>query len=79
VKKSQTDGTEPRPATAELGSEGGSFGDSASRESRRTGGNTPGAGTPSVDIAGNATRLPDVHPDDQPAAGEDIKKHPTES
>lgn len=79
MRKSQPDGTHPLPDTAELGGEGGSFGDSASRESRKTGGDVRGVDDAVSDVAGNAMRLPDVHPEDQPAAGKDIRKHPTES
>src|SRR5205809_8011863 len=39
MKKIEDDGTRPLPETAELGGEGGSFGDGASRESRRHPGN----------------------------------------
>jgi hypothetical protein len=78
VRKSQPDGTHPLPDTAELGGEGGSFGDSASRESRKRGGEVRGVDHAISDLAGNATRLPEVRPEDQPAAGKDIKKHPTE-
>jgi hypothetical protein len=78
VTKSQPDGTQPLPETAELGGEGGTYGDGASRESHRSGGNERADTAPITDIAGYVTRLPEVHPDDQPAAGEDIKKHPTD-
>jgi len=77
MQKNQGDGTRPLPETAELGGEGGSFGDSASRESRRHPNEAvPGVGDAVTDIAGNATRLPDI--DDQPAAGKDMKKYPTD-
>ena len=79
MKKSQSDRTRPLPETAELGGEGGSFGDSASRESRRTGGHAPAVDEAVTDFAGNATRLPGVRPADEPAPGADIKKYPSES
>jgi hypothetical protein len=79
MQRSQPDGTSPLPETAELGGEGGSFGDSTSRESRRTEGKGPAKVDERLtDIAGNATRLPDVEPDDRPPAGTEFKKQPTE-
>jgi hypothetical protein len=79
MRKSQPDGTSPLPETAELGGEGGSFGDSASRESTRTSGHAtrPADGTV-TDIMGNVTRLPNVKPNDEPAAGAGMHKPPTE-
>jgi hypothetical protein len=68
MAKSQTDGSQPLPETAELGGEGGSFGDSASRESRRSSGHVPRVKDQTVtDLAGNVTRLPEVKPDGEPA------------
>lgn len=60
MKKSQPDGTEPLPETAELGGEGGSFGDSSSKDSRQHRRGVRPVDEPITDIAGNATRLPDV-------------------
>jgi hypothetical protein len=77
MKKIEDDGTRPLPETAELGGEGGSFGDSASRESRRHPGNPmPPVEGAVTDVVGNVMRLPDV--DDQPAAGKEVKKYPTD-
>ena len=68
MDKSQGDGTRPLPETAELGGEGGSFGDSTSRESRRTNGRVPRVEDATVtDLAGNVTRLPEVKPEGGPA------------
>ena len=68
MDKSQPDGTHPLPETAELGGEGGSFGDGASRESRRTSGHVPRVEKARLaDVAGNVTRLPEVKPDGEPA------------
>jgi len=66
MNKSQPDGTRPLPETAELGGEGGSFGDSASRESRRTAGHVGRVDEAVTDQAGNATRLPEAIPDGDP-------------
>lgn len=64
MDKSQPDGTRPLPETAELGGEGGSFGDSTSRESRRTKGQVPRVEDEKLtDVAGNVTRLPEVKPE----------------
>lgn len=78
MRKSQPDGTEPLPDTAELGGEGGSFGDSASRASRRTSGQAGRPDEAVTDIVGNVTRLPDARPDDEPPAGTQMRKHPKE-
>jgi hypothetical protein len=79
MRKSQQDGTGPLPDTAELGGEGGSFGDGASRESKGTSGHGNGpVGEVVTDIVGNVTRLPDVNPDDEPPAGAGMRKPPTE-
>ena len=79
MQKTQPDGTQPLPDTAELGGKGGSFGDSASRQSKRTSGRaTRPADEVVTDIIGNVTRLPDVTPDEEPAAGSEIRKHTTE-
>jgi len=79
MRKSQPDGTGPLPDTAELGGEGGSFGDGASHESKRTSGQgTRPTDEAVTDIIGNVTRLPDVTPDDEPAAGTTMRKAPTE-
>jgi hypothetical protein len=68
MAKSQPDGSQPLPETAELGGEGGSFGDSASRESRRSGGHVARVEDHTVtDLAGNVARLPEVQPDGEPA------------
>ena len=68
MDKSQPDGTHPLPETAELGGEGGSFGDSASRESRRTRGHVPRIRDEKLtDVAGNVTRLPEVKSGGEPA------------
>lgn len=80
MRKSQSDGTRPLPDTAELGGEGGSFGDSAARESRRTNGRgVPPVDEADSDVVGNAIRLPDVKPEDGPPAGKDVNKYPSES
>lgn len=79
MRKSQPDGTGPLPDTSELGGEGGSFGDSASRESKRTSGRgTRPSDEAITDIAGNVTRVPDVNPDEGPPAGRGMRKPPTE-
>jgi len=68
MDKSQPDGTPPLPETAEVGGEGGSFADGASRESRKTGGRAPRVEDESApDSAGYATRLTDVKPEGEPA------------
>jgi hypothetical protein len=80
MRKSQPDGTRPLPNTAELGAEGGSFGDSASRQSRETnGGAEPAPDDAATDIVGNVTRLPDMKPDVTSDASKDVKKYPTET
>jgi hypothetical protein len=66
LETSQPDGTGPLPETAELGGEGGSFGDGASRESRRTDGRGSRVGEPVTDLAGYGTRLPEVKPEGDP-------------
>ena len=77
MHKSQPDGTRPLPETAEVGGEGGSFGESASRESRQTGGHLPRVeDEPDTDATGNATRMTDLEPDGTGPEG--IVKHPTE-
>lgn len=79
MKKSQPDGTSPLPETAELGGEGGSFGDGASSESGRTPGTRPQpVDEPVTDIVGNATRLPEVAHESELPAGQGIRKHATE-
>jgi hypothetical protein len=79
MDKSQPDGTHPLPETAELGGEGGSFGDSATRESHERGRQGPGrVERPLSDRTGNVTRLPELVPEDQPPAADDMKKFPTE-
>jgi len=76
MDKSQPDGTRPLPETAEVGGEGGSFGDSASRESRRGRGDVPRVEENASDLSGNVTRMPDLAPDaSQP---DDMVKEPTE-
>ena len=68
MDKSQPDGTHPLPETAELGGEGGSFGDGTSRESRRNHGRVPRVEDETItDLAGNVTRLPEVRPEGEPA------------
>ncbi len=70
--------SEALPVTGELGGEGGSYGDAASRESRENPAEGPDRVRDSTsDIAGNATRLPDLRPD---AANmrDELKKQPTE-
>jgi hypothetical protein len=72
------------PTTAELGGEGGSYGDSASRQSREN----PAEGPDRVrderdeavtDMLGHVTRLPDVPTDaDAPTVRDELKKHPSE-
>jgi hypothetical protein len=76
MDKSQPDGTPPLPETGEVGGEGGSFADGTSRESRQSRGHLPRRKTAVSDIAGNATRLPDANPDDQPSPGEDVRRYP---
>jgi hypothetical protein len=79
MDKSQPDGTRPLPETSELGGEGGSYGDSASRESRLRGPRGVRRTDQAVtDTAGNATRLSEVEPEAGPSAGEDVEKYPTE-
>ena len=75
MRKSQPDGTERLPETAEVGGEGGSFGESASRESRDRQGHVPRVDENLTDRAGNVTRLPEVGPEDHP---EDRVKPSTE-
>lgn len=80
MRKSQPDSTHPLPDTAELGAEGGSFGDSASRHSRDTDGDRGRAERETItDTLGNVIRLPDVKPDAAPDAADDLRKYPTES
>jgi hypothetical protein len=69
------------PTTGELGAEGGSYGDSASRQSREN----PAEGPDRVrdeavtDIVGNVTRLPDVPTDaDAPTVRDELRKHPND-
>lgn len=79
MDKSQPDGTRPLPETSELGGEGGSYGDAASRESREhERGGVRNTDQPVSDRAGYATRLPDVSADEEPPAGKDVEKYPTE-
>jgi len=69
------------PATAELGGEGGSWGDGASQQSRERPADGPDTVRDEVvtDIVGNVTRLPEVQTDaDAPSVGDDLRKHPTE-
>ena len=69
------------PATAELGGEGGSWGDAASQQSREQPADGPDSVRDEVvtDVIGNVTRLPEVRNDaDAPSVGDDLRKHPTE-
>jgi hypothetical protein len=76
MDKSQPDGTHPLPETAEIGGEGGSFGESTSRESRRERGHVRRVDQDVDDRTGNVTRMPELAPDaSQP---DEIVKHPTE-
>jgi hypothetical protein len=76
VNKSQRDGTRPLPETAEVGGEGGSFGDSTSRESRHERGHVARVRENVDDRTGNVTRMPELTPEaSQP---EDAIKPPTE-
>ena len=77
-QKGQSD---PLPVTAEVGGEGGSYGDSASQQSREN----PADGPDTVrdetvtDIAGNVIRMPDVPADpDGPPVRDGMRKYPTE-
>lgn len=80
MRKSQPDDTHPLPDTAELGGEGGSFGDSASRRSPHIDGAAVDPVDEAVtDILGNATRFPEVKRDTASEASQDLKKYPTES
>jgi hypothetical protein len=72
---------ESLPTTGELGGEGGSYGDGASRQSREQ----PDEGPDRVrddavtDAHGYATRLPDVPADaDAPTVRDELRKHPNE-
>jgi len=69
------------PATAELGGEGGSWGDAASQQSREQPADGPDSVRDEVvsDVVGNVTRLPEVSNDaDAPTVRDDLRKHPTE-
>jgi hypothetical protein len=69
------------PVTAELGGEGGSWGDGASQQSRERPADGPDTVRDEVvtDIVGNVTRLPEVGNDaDAPGVDDDLRKHPTE-
>jgi hypothetical protein len=69
------------PATAELGGEGGSWGDAASQQSREQPADGPDSVRDEVvsDVVGNVTRLPEVRNDaDAPTVRDDLRKHPTE-
>ena len=75
MDKSQPDGTRPLPETAEVGGEGGSFGESTSRESRREGGHVRRVNQDVDDRPGNVTRMPELSPE---APRDDMVKPPTE-
>jgi hypothetical protein len=69
------------PATAELGGEGGSWGDAASQQSREQPADGPDGVRDEVvsDVVGNVTRLPEVGADaDAPTVRDELRKHPTE-
>jgi len=69
------------PATAELGGEGGSWGDAASQQSREQPADGPDSVRDEVvsDVVGNVTRLPEVSNDaDAATVRDDLRKHPTE-
>jgi len=66
MHKSQSDGTGPLPETAEVGGEGGSFGESASRASRDEGGRVRRVPDSVTDRAGNVTREPELTPEAHP-------------
>ena len=73
--------SEPLPVTGELGDEGGSYGDGASRESRENPSEGPDRvrDTTVTDILGNVTPLPDAGSDAAaPAVRDELRKHPTE-
>ena len=73
--------SDPLPATAELGGEGGSWGDAASQQSREQPADGPDSVRDEVvsDVVGNVTRLPEVSNDaDAPAVRDELRKHPTE-
>ena len=69
------------PATAELGGEGGSWGDAASQQSREQPADGPDSIRDEVvtDVVGTVTRLPEVSNDaDAPGVSDELRKHPTE-